>query len=105
MRVNPHCETKDKPMAAHHFWAIVISITYVAFIIMANLITGVPEQQESFLEHFSVVKNSEKLFVESSDPLSQRISFFHGIRFYYQLVVISAHICDIQPFLSALYRK
>lgn len=103
--VSPFCETKGRPIATHHLVAMAFAVSYLAFVIAANIYTGIPDQQNTMLEHFSIVKNTQKLFVESTDPLSQRISFFHGIRFYYQLVVVSAHICDIQPFLSALYRE
>lgn len=105
LQVNPYCETKGRPMATHHYYAIIICGAYIAFVIVANLITATSDKQESFFEHFNIAKNTEKLFVETKDPLSQRIAFVHGVRFYYQLTVIAAHICDIQPFLSTLYRK
>ncbi|KAI1293780.1 hypothetical protein HDE_06527 [Halotydeus destructor] len=101
--ISPFCETKDRPMESHHKLAIIISAAYIGFVCLANLITNYFEHESSFLDYFNVTKNTEKLYAESSDPLSKRLSFFHGTRFYYQLVAISAHMIDIQPMFSTIY--
>ena len=103
--VSKYCETADRPIATHHKIAIVICGVYIAFVIFANVVCRWFEHRGTFCDHFDVVTNTEKLYSETKDPLAQRISFFHGIRFFYQVAVISAHVCDIQPFLSAIYRK
>lgn len=95
-------------MESHHKFAIYTALAYAAFIIVANILMSRRAEgstEESFLDYFSVSKNTGKLFSETNDPLAKKMSFFHGIRFYYQLVAISAHICDIQPFMSAIYRE
>ena len=100
----PSCDTIDTPIAAHHIIAITICAFYVAFVISATILTrNSIDQSNSFLEHFNFMLNTNKLLVETRDPLAAQISFFHGIRFFYQLAAIIFHSIDIFPFLPTVY--
>ena len=99
----PTCETLDSPIAGHHLVALALCFSYVAFVIYATIVTRESEDQTSWLEHFNFMLNTNKLLVETKDPLAQQISFFHGIRFYYQLAAIVFHSIDIFPFLPTAY--
>lgn len=99
----PTCETLDTPIATHHWIAIILSAAYICFVIYATIVTRDSEEQSSAMEHFNFMLNTNKLLVETKDPLAKQISFFHGIRFFYQLAAIIFHTIDIFPFVPTAY--
>jgi hypothetical protein len=50
-----------------------------------------PAACQSLLSHLDIGINSSKLFVESSDRLSKKLSWIHGARTFYLLVAIGFH--------------
>ena len=103
---SPHCDTIDDGFETHHVIIIGICVSYVLFVAFCTAWTWNREDDgliDSYHQYFNIFHNTNKLFVETKDPVSKQISFFHGIRFFYQLAAITFHTIDIFPFLPTVY--
>lgn len=58
----------------------------------------------SILSHFDAIANWSKVSSVPKDPSSQRLLFFHGIRFYYFLMAIMSHLLlPLSVILAPIY--
>lgn len=101
-----YCDSIDEGFETHHIFFIALCVTYGLFVAFCTLWTWNREDDgviDSFHQHWNVFHNTNKLFVETKDPVSKQISFFHGIRFIYQMAALVFHTIDIFPFLPTVY--
>jgi hypothetical protein len=106
VKFNKHCDTIDEGFETHHIFFIGVCAIYLLFVAFCTLWTWNREDDgliDSFHQHWNVFHNTNKLFVETKDPASKQIAFFHGIRFFYQMAAIVFHTIDIFPFLPTVY--
>lgn len=86
----------------------ILTLVYMGFVVLANLMLRftTPEKAEgSFISNFDVRTNVAILFKEASEPLSRTLGFVHGVKVIYQVLMVLAHIWDIQPLIPQVYRK
>lgn len=98
-----HCEVLDQPIATHHLISLILVTSYILFVLLASYISWNNETPQGIFDHFNFARHTSKLFEETTDPTAKKLAFFHGIRFFYQLVAIIFHTIDIYPFLPTVY--